>query len=121
MQGWPVINRSGQLWKRQKCPISPQFGQSCESVSRRRAFSDWVRAVRFIGNIISGFQPSDRHKDAVEQGVRIGRAAGNINVNRDDRVHAPASGVVSAKDSTAAPARADGDAEARIGGGLVGL
>ena len=67
------------------------------------------------------FQASDRHEDAVEQGVRIGWTAGNININRNHRVHAPASGVVLAKDSTATPARAYGHDQARIGRCIVGF
>src|SRR5258708_27350967 len=45
---------------------------------------------------------SDRKQDAVQEGVRIGRAAGDVNVHGKDRVHAAPGRVVLAEDAAAA-------------------
>src|SRR5713101_2838155 len=64
---------------------------------------------------------SDRKQDAVQEGVRIGRAAGDVNVHGKDRVHAAPGRVVLAEDAAAAAARAHGHHQARFGHGGVSL
>jgi len=57
----------------------------------------------------------------VEQGVGIGRAAGNVNVHRDDAVHPSAYRVIAAEDAAATATRAHGHDKPRRRHGVVGF
>ena len=57
----------------------------------------------------------------MQQGVRIGRATGNVNVHGDDGVDAPNRGVVDAEDAAAAATRPYGHDQARVGHSIVGF
>ena len=62
---------------------------------------------------------ADGGEDAVQQGMGIGRAAGDVHVHGKDGVHAAAGGVVLAEDAAAATARAHGHDQPRAGHGFV--
>ena len=69
----------------------------------------------------AGLEAANRGEDAVQEGVGIGRATGNIDIYRDDFVHAAEAGVVLAEDAAAAATGAHGHYQSRRGRGVVGL
>jgi hypothetical protein len=60
-------------------------------------------------------------RNPMQEGVGIGRATGNIDIHRDDLVHAAEAGVVLAEDAAAAAARAHGYHQSRRRCGIIGL
>ena len=66
-----------------------------------------VEVLGPVGHFANGFE------NAVQEGVGIGRAAGDVDIHRDDFVHAADAGVVLAEDTAAAGTGADGHDEPR--------
>jgi hypothetical protein len=69
----------------------------------------------------AGSQSAYGGENAVQEGVRIGRATGNIDIHRDDLLHAAQTGVVLAKDTAAAPASPDRHDQPRLRRGVICL
>jgi len=57
----------------------------------------------------------------VQQGIRIGWAAGDVNVHGNYRIHGPTCRVDRTENAAAASAGTDSDDESRVRGGVVGL
>ena len=57
----------------------------------------------------------------MQQSVRVGRTARNVNIDWDDGIDTANRGVVDAEDAAAATACADGNDEPRVRHGVVGL